>query len=290
MVYTPSISVAAPTNPGSDQPVSAAAHAIAWRRLGADPEQRYLVYKPAHVRRGCPMMVCVHGISRNAETHILSFAPWADRYGMVLLAPLFDAKRFTKYQRLAKNERDRRADRILDLIIDETGKLTGAATDRLYMFGFSGGAQFVHRYTMAHPHRVARFVAVSAGWYTFPDPATPYPRGTGTSRRLPDLDFVHRDFLRIPGTVLVGSRDTRRDIALHYSSKVVEQQGTHRLERGRRWVTAMSAAARAHGFDTPYSFEELPDCGHSFECAMIRGDLGARVTRLLFPSARDQDR
>jgi pimeloyl-ACP methyl ester carboxylesterase len=41
----------------------------------------------------------------------------------------------------------------------------------LYLSGHSGGAQFVQRYALAHPERVAASVLSSAGWYTFPNPA-----------------------------------------------------------------------------------------------------------------------
>ena len=56
---------------------------------------------------------------------------------------------------------------------------TGAAAGPFYLFGFSGGAQFAHRYVLAHPDRVAAAGIGAAGWYTFPDSATPYPYGLG---------------------------------------------------------------------------------------------------------------
>ena len=258
-------------------------HKIIWHHLEGYSNQRYVTYVPDDVQAGAPMMVCVHGISRNVESHIYGFAPWAKRNGIVLVAPLFDDRYVAKYQSLATNLFDRRADMILNMIVAEAGKLTGAATERLHLFGYSGGAQFVHRYTMLHPHRVASFVAASAGWYTFPSQMVDYPRGIRTSQQLPGLLFVPFDFLQVPGLVLVGDRDTMRGTALKYSRKLVAQQGEHRLERGRRWVAAMNDAAKAHGLDAPYRFEELPDCGHSFEQAMIRADLGTRVIKALFP-------
>lgn len=264
-------------------PVRLYSQKVIWHHLEANQNIRYITYIPDTVRAESPVMVCMHGISRNAAGHIYGFAPWAERYGFVLVVPLFETKYVAKYQRMARSVFDLRADIILNKIVDEVGRLNGVSTDRLHMFGFSGGAQFVHRYVMLHPHRVASFVAASAGWYTFPDPLVAYPRGTRVTPQLPGLSFVPRDFLQVPGLVLVGDRDTKRDPALKYSPRLVAQQGVNRLERGQRWVAAMTDSAKAHGFDTPYRFAELPGCGHSFERAMIRGGLGSQVIKALFP-------
>jgi pimeloyl-ACP methyl ester carboxylesterase len=111
-----------------------------------------------------------------AKDHALKFASFAERYGVVLVAPLFPKDRFGDYQRLGRNGRGERADQALNRILTEVGFLTGANIDKLYMFGYSGGGQFVHRYAMAYPQRTARIVVAAAGWYTFPDSAVNYPR------------------------------------------------------------------------------------------------------------------
>lgn len=106
--------------------------------LRDDPCQRYYLYLP-RITAGARVFVTVHGISRNAEEHARLFAPFAERYGVVLVAPLFPANRFTKYQQLGKAGDGKRADQALHQILSEVGTLTGAAIDRLYLFGFSGG-------------------------------------------------------------------------------------------------------------------------------------------------------
>lgn len=40
---------------------------------------------------------------------------------------------------------------------------------KMCLYGFSAGAQFVHRFTYAHPDRVACCAALSAGSWTYPD-------------------------------------------------------------------------------------------------------------------------
>jgi pimeloyl-ACP methyl ester carboxylesterase len=162
------------------------------------------------------------------------------------------------------------------------GRLTGARTDKLYLFGYSGGAQFAHRYTMAYPERVASIVIGAAGWYTFPDPARTYPRGIRPSRALPDLRLDPQKFLKVPACVLVGERDITRDPQLRQNRRLDRQQGSTRVERGERWVAAMRRAAQAQGLGTRYQFELLPRSNHSFERSVRRGKMAGRVFRFLF--------
>ena len=254
------------------------------RVLEDDPGQRYYLYVPsAGELAHAPMLVTVHGISRNARTHVRHYAALAEQLGVIVVAPRFGKKRFPDYQRLGRAGRGERADRMLDRILAEVGRATGARADRLHLFGYSGGGQFVHRYAMAYPERVAAIAIGAAGWYTFPDPEWRYPYGIKPSPALPDLHFDIGRFLRIPACVLVGEDDDVRDAALRQSDRLDRQQGATRFERGRRWVEAMNAAARAQGLAaTHYRFIALPGSDHSFSRSIRHGDLAARVFECLF--------
>ncbi|MDX1252402.1 MAG: hypothetical protein IDH49_09195 [Gammaproteobacteria bacterium] len=252
------------------------------RTLPDDPRQRYFIYIPRRGGVKAPVFVTVHGISRNAREHAERFAPLAERYGAVLIAPYFSKDRFPDYQRLGRTGKGERADSVLDRIVADVGRLTGARTGKLYLFGYSGGAQFVHRYTLAHPERVAGLVLGAPGWYTFPDPALKYPQGIGPSKRLPGVVFDPARFLAIPTCVLVGERDVRQDKALNKAATIEQQQGMTRLERGEHWIAAMTRAAQAQGFKTSYTFHTLPRSRHSFTQSMVRGGMGERVFDCLF--------
>lgn len=267
-----------------DHPVPGA---LAHLRLADDPQQRYYVYVPRLIAPGAPVVVTVHGISRNAEEHARRLAPLAERHGAVLVAPLFDEKRFPDYQRLgresgAKGPRGGRADRMLARIVAEVGRITLADTRRLYLFGFSGGGQFVHRFAMAYPERVASYAVGAAGWYTFPDATVPFPRGTRTRRCLSDVCFDPERYLRVPALVLVGERDMHEGSAMRQTRKVNDQQGASRLERGEHWVAAMQEAALSYGYGTRFGFATLARSGHSFRRAVKRGRLGEQVFAWFF--------
>ena len=208
----------------------------------------------------------------------------ARKSGAIVVAPLFADDRFPDYQRLGRNGRGARADFALDAVLCEVERLTGAATERFYLTGFSGGAQFAHRYAMAHPRRIAALALCAAGWYTFPESGRPFPYGIKACPHLPGVVFNPAAFLRIPTLVAVGDEDAVRDEALNASAKVDRQQGRDRVERARRWLSAMRTAAEGFAFNTRYEFELLPRAGHDFgDCAKrSRGDLIRRVVSWMF--------
>ena len=260
------------------------------RRLAGHAWQKYFIYVPEVCAESAPVLVAVHGISRNAREQARAFAPLAERYGIVVVAPLFPKSRFPSYQQLgiARDSVFPRPDFALDQILREVTDLTGARTERFHLFGYSGGGQFTHRYAMANPERVQAAVMGAPGWYTFPDTTVDYPRGTRPQSAAKLLRFEANRYLRVPMAVLVGAADHQRDSALNQSTGLELQQGVNRLERGRAWVEAMRSEARARNLDTAYEFETLPDCGHSFEECVASGQLAWRAFQFLFGRRHDR--
>ena len=244
--------------------------------------QNYFLYVPTRGGAESPLMVAVHGLARNADELAAHFAAHCEARGVVLVAPLFSQK-FSDYQRLGRHGRGPRADAALEAILDEVVMLTGARATPIHLFGHSGGAQFVHRYSMAYPHRVAGAVVVNAGWYTFPKRRRRFPHGIRRSASLPDVRFDPDEFLRVPIAVLVGERDTT--VNLRRSARVERQQGATRIERGRTWVDATRAAAAARQLEPLVSFGLHPEGAHAFAELMESCDLGARAMTALFGDA-----
>lgn len=245
-------------------------------------EQTYYLYIPRSGGNHAPLMVSIHGVSRNAHKHAHLLAPLAERYGVVLIAPLFTKTMFPDYQRLGRVGRGPRADHALDQVVGDALLKTGADTRRMYLCGYSGGGQCAHRYAMAHPERVAGVVVGAAGWYTFPDNAIRFPRGIIASKSLPGVHFDPERFLRVPMTIIVGSMDIARDTELNQSLRIDKQQGENRLVRAENWIRAMNYAAHARGLHTRYRLEIMPGVGHSFGQGVRSGELGERIFQNLF--------
>jgi pimeloyl-ACP methyl ester carboxylesterase len=250
-----------------------------------DPRIAGLVYQPSAPKPGLPVFVTVHGLSRNFEEHANLFAPLCESFGVTLVAPCFIEPHFKDYQRLGRMGRGMRADQALDTLLEEVLAATGASTEPFHLFGFSGGAQFAHRYAFAHPERVAHAVLGAPGWYTFPDRDERFPYGLRRSPSLREVRFEPKRLLRVPMTVLVGEKDvTHAD--LRRTKRVNRQQGLNRLERARNWVTAMRAAARLYRLKPRVELELLPGGDHIFATLMQDVGLGERVfNRLYGPAA-----
>ncbi|MDF2724102.1 MAG: hypothetical protein K0Q59_3777 [Paenibacillus sp.] len=254
------------------------------RTLPKHPEQSYFLYAPTQMGQDAKLLVSVHGLGRDARSHAQQLVPWAERYGVVLLAPYFPADRFPDYQFLGATGKGERPDYVLEPLLADARELTGAHIERFYMHGFSAGAQFGHRYTMAYPDRVVKLVAGAAGYYTFPDRGMAFPGGVLPVAGLPDISMRPEQFLRVPALVYVGERDTDRTSSLNQEPGVDEQQGLTRVERGRRWSETMRSAAAGSGYDTEYRYVTVPDAGHSLaQClAHDETDLGKQMFDFLF--------
>lgn len=120
-------------------------------------------------------MVVVHGNGRNGGRAFRTFLPAAMDARVPLLVPTFSRDRFPRYQVLGGASGPLAAARALLATLDDAADL-GLAVGQVDLVGYSGGAQFVHRFAMLEPARVRRAVVVAAGWYTYLDPDRPFPQ------------------------------------------------------------------------------------------------------------------
>jgi pimeloyl-ACP methyl ester carboxylesterase len=244
------------------------------------PLLRYHLFAPVGPPRGAPV-VLVHGTSSDPAEQFRAFLPLAYRHQVVLIVPEFTRPAFRGYQRLAGAAGPLAAASALDAVVAEAAGMTGAPISAFDLVGFSGGAQFAHRYAMLFPSRVRRLVAASAGWYTWLGSSLPFPEGPHASLASGHTRVRIAEFLRIPIRVMVGERDVARDRRLRVDPRIDAEQGAHRLERALRWVEHLAAVARSRGCEADATIELLPDTGHLFRQAMQRGGFGERALEFL---------
>jgi pimeloyl-ACP methyl ester carboxylesterase len=240
------------------------------RRVVSDRSIRYLHCVPVGVPRSDLVVVAVHGISRNAMEHAEAFQALADRLGCHLIAPQFDRESFRDFQLLGLSGRGRRADHALQSMLADLRRFGVDADAQLVLSGYSGGAQFAHRYAMAHPRRIAALLIAAAGWYTLPDLGLPYPRGCGTGAESAAA-FDPQALLRLPVLVLVGDRDDQRDAALRCDDWIDRDQGRTRIDRAQTWVERFAGAARRRDLTPRCEFSLVPGAGHDFGAMVAAG-------------------
>jgi pimeloyl-ACP methyl ester carboxylesterase len=201
----------------------------------------YLVHRGP----GAPVMIAVHGISRNAAEMAKRFADNPAFRHWTIVAPLFEKGRFGQYQQMLAKPGQQRSDLALLRLLDQLNHEWGVEADKIYLFGFSGGAQFVHRFALLYPERVAAVVAVSAGWYVMPDTQAEWPYGIGSGCPRP---VTLADALAVPMTIAVGEQDLRLDGSVRQSPQINMIQGETRVRRAKRWSKAMNFIANElHG-------------------------------------------
>ncbi|MEM7060149.1 MAG: alpha/beta hydrolase [Pseudomonadota bacterium] len=228
-----------------------------------------------------PPLVAIHGLHRGAKAQVSLLAPRAASSGQTVIAPLFDRDDWPHYQQVV---RKRRADLALLSALDDLAMAGMRGTDKIELCGYSGGAQFAHRFAMLYPHRVARLTLIAAGWYTFPDPKPfPYGLGTPTSRHndwQPRSVVGLAQFLSLPIRVLIGTEDDVVDENTRSSLALDAQQGRTRRERAARWASAIDGAARHSSIQTNIKLIELDGCGHDFRTCLAHPE----AERHLFPN------
>ncbi|WP_439861750.1 alpha/beta hydrolase [Pseudomonas sp. MBLB4136] len=235
------------------------------------------LYEPATLRDTNRLFVCVHGISRNARQQQEAFRATADELGVRLLAPEFSHDRFPGYQRLDNGLGLTRADLAFNRMLMSLGSDLRVLGWTLDMFGYSGGAQFCHRYALCYPARIRSLVLTGAGWYTFPDRAVKYPRGLANWPSVLPGPAAIETMTRIPTLVLVGDRDTLRDASLRKGERIDKQQGRNRLVRAHKWVESW----RQLGHVATLELAELQGGEHDFALCAEQTDMLQRVSRFL---------
>lgn len=239
-------------------------------------------YQPTSASPAAGSLISIHGTSHDAWEHLRLWTAAAEETGFQIIAPRFSRRAMKGYQRLRRRHETCSPDTALLYLLHSLRNEGWLSTGPVVMAGYSGGAQFLHRFLMVHPTVAQASILAAPGWWTFPDPTRPFPLGTGPSPQTPTLSLNLEAFLRVPLWVVVGADDVARDSQLRQCASIDGTQGCNRLDRAQRWVTAMESTARAAGIKSGVRLQILPGAGHDFRECMAAGlsKLGLRILRL----------
>ena len=228
------------------------------------------------------ILVAVHGISRYPLQQLVAFAEIAERNDAVLVAPAFSKADWFGYQRLGPDGGGPRCDMALIRAVDLIKRQLDLRSEKFFLFGFSGGGQFAHRFAFVHPERVEAVSIVSPGWFTMPDPETKYPIGLGAGGEILSKAIDPHLLLSLRYLVLVGDEDTELDRNLNLDPDIVAKQGTTRVERAERWTESMNMLGLAIGISGVVRLRLLPGIGHSFQRFLEGGGLCGHLEEFFF--------
>lgn len=228
-------------------------------------------WRPEAPSPDAPVLIVLHGASRNARTYRDAWVEQARRFASLLIVPEFSKALFpTPREYEVGNMRDRNRVPLpaeewvygtIEALFDSAVQRTGTRRSGYRLYGHSAGGQLVHRLLTFMPEaRVEAAVSANAGCYTMPLPGERFPYGLdGWS--LPDAS-LRRLFAR-RHTILLGEEDTNEEDAVLLKSPEAMRQGPHRLARGLTYFeTARREAARV-GADFNWRLVTVPGVGHS---------------------------
>ncbi len=182
------------------------------------PDPDYFLYIPIHAANRGPLqiLVTVHGMGGDGANFCQNLINRAEQNGWVIVAPTFQYQDY-KNQDLVVQDDTRMLPRLRQIIDDLPAKTGLRYQDKVLLYGFSRGAQIVHRFTEFYPDKVLATALFSAGSYTMP--ATnmtvnggaanmAFPFGVADIQKYTNTPFNAAQFRQVPFFIGVGGADT----------------------------------------------------------------------------------
>lgn len=156
---------------------------------------RYLFYQPAiRLDEQKPwLLLCVHDSNLEYEVLFQQCVQIAKKEGLAVLVPFFDSMHYSDYG--AFNIRGQRADKQVVELVDHIAKYANIETRELYLFGTGTGGDFVHRFVMAYPKRIARALAEVRN-FTYLNADELFPAGVKSNPLAPDIEIDVATFIK----------------------------------------------------------------------------------------------
>jgi pimeloyl-ACP methyl ester carboxylesterase len=226
-------------------------------------------YKPSSYRDG-PLVVVCHGVLRNAQEYCSNAVPLAERYHVIIAAPLFDTNRFSndEYMRggvIKKGVVQPRENwtylRLRDLIA-AVREREAQPTLPYYFIGHSGGAQFLMRLAALYPMKAGRIVVANPGTDLFPRRDWKFGYGFGELPKDLSDDAAMQRYLAAPLTLCLGLNDIDPQHPELDRSAAAELEGKFRLERGRACFEYAQKLAQTNSWKFNWRKVEVANIAH----------------------------
>ncbi len=249
------------------QPIAGALAAVSCR---AFPSTSYYPYVPvehmAQARSQAPLIIAVHGSSRNPKDLRDAYAGFAEEHGCFVLAPLFPLDLDTvvpdeEYKQLIGDTL--RYDHVLWAMVDELSAATQTQFTSIFLFGFSGGAQFAQRLLYLDASRITAVSLGAPSYVTLPDPQHDWWTGMGDFEARFGQPADMEALRRLPIQLLCGAEDNL-DFEIYSAAEMgMDERAYAAYGRNRQQRIMKLRDAYAHiGVDCDFAL--VPSAAHSF--------------------------
>lgn len=234
--------------------------------LRDDPRFGIAWHLPNSGKPGRPLLIVVHGSDRNWVESRDAFIPLADTCDLAILAPLFPAGLTQAggdhgYKFLHEPGIDYQ--QVLYGMMENFAHNCDFDSQAVYLFGFSGGAQFALRYALLNPERLRGVILAAPGSVTLLDENLPWWAGiadleTRFGRAL-QIDALRR----LPIHLLVGENDLADGRVVHQAGTLYHSPHAH-VAGGSRQACLGSLEKSLRDAGIPVNLETVPGAGHDF--------------------------
>ncbi|MEM8685609.1 MAG: hypothetical protein AAGF72_19520 [Pseudomonadota bacterium] len=247
------------------------------------PSINVRLFVPDGASKASPIVVVIHGWSRDIERYYEDWSALADENGFIAVVPHYPFEDFPTANEFnqghvfdAETGDYRPADSwtfaSVEAVFDEVVARLGSDATDYTIYGHSAGSQFVHRYLWHVPGaRVKRYLAANAGWYTMPDYTVDYPYGLRNANisREQLIAALARDVV-----VMLGDRDTETQSSSLRNTAEAKAQGANRYLRGLRMYATAKSAAEKLGVEFGWSLRIVEGAAHvNAEMAVAAAEL-----------------
>lgn len=261
-------------------------------------------HRPEGFMPSSPVLLVIPGAGRNAERYRDAWVEESERYGVLILTPLFPERHypFEDYHlcrlvedsnlqanvtyvegtNMAQLDEDNFEFALngnaeewifhdIDRIFEKATAAVGSTRTRYDLFGHSAGGHILHRLALfGESDNINRIVAANASFYTVPTFDVDFPFGL---RHAPiDSAGLSRAFERKLVLLLGENDDETETKGTLLRSETADKQGLHRLARGRHFFMHAREAANSLGLAFNWELAIVPGIGHDHR---LMGDAAA---------------
>jgi pimeloyl-ACP methyl ester carboxylesterase len=216
------------------------------------------------------MLFVFHGVLRNADEYCNDAVGMGDRFGMLVVAPKFDAERFPGrcYQRGGILRADGSAAPPQEWTyarVPQIASAVRALTDKPqlkhWLIGHSAGGQFALRMSAFQETGAERIVAANPGSVLMPDLDAPFGYGFGKLPKELVDEARLKQYLAAPLTLYLGTADDKPDEYFDASEEaMVAGNGRHQRSLALYWTARTLAKER--GWPFGWRLVEAEGVGH----------------------------
>jgi predicted esterase len=235
-----------------------------------NPADDFYLYIPTNAASRGPLqvLVTVHGMGGDGTSFCQNLIGRAEQEGWIVVSPTLHYQSNNMDANIIRQD-DTRMLPELKQYLDNLPTMTGLPIrDKVLLYGFSRGAQIVHRFAEFYPEKTLAVALFAGGSYTLPVPTmsvdgTPttldFPFGVADLQKYANTPFDAAAFRQIPFFVGVGGADTEPKVAPPAWDPYI---GVTRLARSQAFERALT------NLGVTASLNVFPGVGHDITADM----------------------